>query len=138
MAGGAGASLPFVCGGTGPLFAICGAGPLSLLVGGAGPSLSTVGGVGPSLSTVGGVAGPSSFFMGGGAGCWLHCLWVVVVCPHQFSCGMAPVTVVVVLLSLEGEGGGLFMSVDAPIHRRRCHPTLASCVISMCCHCMSS
>jgi len=94
VAGGAGPSSLFACGGTGPSFAICGAGP--------------------SSSTAGGVAGPSSFFVGGGAGCWLHCSWVVVVCPHWFSCSMAPITVVVVLSLLEGEGGGSFMSADTP------------------------
>jgi len=65
-----------MAGGAGPSFAVCGAGPLSSLVGGAGPL----------LSTAGGVAGPSSFFVGGMAGCWSHCSWVVVVCPHHTIC----------------------------------------------------
>jgi len=53
------------------------------VAGGTGPSSSLVGGAGPLSSTAGGVAGPSSFFMGGVAGCWSHCSWVVVVCPHH-------------------------------------------------------
>jgi len=56
------------------------------VAGGAGPSSSLVGGAGPSSSTAGGVAGPLSFFMGGVAGRWSHCSWVVVVCPHRAVC----------------------------------------------------
>jgi len=114
-----------MAGGAGPSFAIHGAGPSSLLVGGAGPS----------LSTVGGVAGPLSFFMGGGAGHWSHCSWVVVVCPHWFLCGMAAITVVVVLSSLEGEGRGSFMSVDAPsIVVPRWRPASFPCAVVACPH----
>jgi len=76
MVGGAGPSSPFAHGGTGPSFAVHGA----------GCSLSLLGGAGHSSSIVGGVAGPLLFFMGGGAGRWSHCSWVVVVCPHHAVC----------------------------------------------------
>jgi len=110
-----------VAGGAGSLFAVRGAGPSSSLVGGAGPS----------LSTVGGVAGPLLFFVGGVAGRWSHCSWVVV-CPCQFSCSMATVTVMVVLSSLKGEGGGSFMSVDAPsVIVLHWHPASFPCAIVM-------
>jgi len=54
------------------------------MAGGAGPSFA-IRGAGPSLSLVGG-AGPSSFFVGGVAGRWSHCSWVVVVCPRRIIC----------------------------------------------------
>jgi len=57
--------------------------------GGFGPSFA-VRGAGHLSSIAGGVAGHLSFFVGGGAGCLSHCSWVVVVVvhPHQFSCGV--------------------------------------------------
>ena len=91
-----------MAGGAGPLFAVCGAGPSSSLVGGAGPS----------SSTAGGVAGPLSFFVGGVAGRWSHCLWVVVVCPHHAICEWWWWCT---LSLLEGEGGGSFVSADTSV-----------------------
>ena len=79
MCGGVGPSLPFMPGGTGP------SSPFAH--GSLGPSF-TVHGARHPLLLMGGAAGGSLFFMGGGAGSSLHCLWVVVVCPHQFLCVM--------------------------------------------------
>jgi len=101
-----------------------------------------------------GGTGPSSLFVGGGAGCLSHCLQVVVVCPHHAICGwwwctligfhaawcVALVTVVVVLSSLKGEGGGSFVSVDAPSVIILCwHPVLFLCAVIACpCSCVHS
>ena len=109
------------------------------------------GDAGPLSPFVPGGTGPLSPFVHGGFGPLfaVHGV-VVVVCPCHAVCGwwwwctlisfhvawcVALITVMVVLSSLEGEGGGLFMSADAPsIIVPHWHPALFPCAVVVCPH----
>jgi len=124
VAGGVGPHSPLVHGGVGPLspFMPGAVGPLSSF--GLGPSF-TVHGAGHSSSCMDGAAGGSSFFVGGDAGGSYYCSWVVVVCPCWFSCTVWSCC----CLRVRVVGGHSCLRV---LHLS------SSCVVSVCCHHVSS